>query len=357
MISRQKRIVILSPAIGRAGGADKATYLLAKNYALLGFKVDVFATSKELSISSDKISIHKPLFNKGYRWSIPQKLLILQLYVFSLLRPLYFIHGVGLTKEMLYALRILSNRKILLWETTEANPGNKFVCQKIFDRLENVHFMLAPSQTIAQNIRRNYSFTGEIRILPFWVEWSPDIQTKNRIRNSKILYVGRLDLDKGFDTLFDAIRNLKGQLNLELDICGRGDYKTLEKLAVDLPEVKIHRWVSDSELERYYSEADFLVLPSKHEGYPLSLLEACGKRIPVIATKVGSIPEVFSSSRAALLFNKDDADELADLLKTAYSENNDQYAIRSGEARMLFESLCASDKVQQSLSGVIKDLV
>lgn len=53
------------------------------------------------------------------------------------------------------------------------------------------------------------------------------------------------------------------------------------------------------------------MLPSLHDGYPLSLLEACARRTPVIATTVGSIPELFDGRACALLVRPRDTTDLS----------------------------------------------
>jgi len=61
----------------------------------------------------------------------------------------------------------------------------------------------------------------------------------------------------------------------------------------------------------YYSIADVFLLPSHSEGCPNVLLEAMAAGVPVVATKVGGIPEVVTNGRDAILVNKHDPAGLA----------------------------------------------
>src|SRR5439155_6345038 len=79
----------------------------------------------------------------------------------------------------------------------------------------------------------------------------------------------------------------------------------LESLARDVGVAQRVRFVgsvAQSDLPRYYSAADALVLASRREGWPNVLLEAMACGTPVIAARVGGTPEVVTSPVAGVLF-------------------------------------------------------
>ncbi len=337
-------IFILTPAIGVMGGADKASKLLAEKYADSGFIVHVFATSCQIKSTHPNISIHPPILNKGHKWKLPQRSLVTKMaYYCRRYKPCY-IYTVGLTFEVRLALQYLNKYKIRVWETTQANEGNKFVDQQAIKLLHKANAVIVPSATIKANVINNYGYSGVIIKLPFWVEWIPDEGMPQRIsRNNKILYIGRIDLDKGFDILFDALRKI--DFPLSIDICGRGDEATIKKMATDLHEVTIHGFTPDEKLNKLREQADFIILPSKHEGYPLTLIEAMGYYKPVIASDVGSIPEVFEGCMGAVIFPNHNANVLAILLKKLYQESNEAYKQRMIESRAKYNTLMQEIKL------------
>jgi len=71
--------------------------------------------------------------------------------------------------------------------------------------------------------------------------------------------------------------------------------------------------LSDAGLERFYASLDVLVVPSRHEGFGLPVLEAMARGVPVLAARATSLPEV--GGEAALYFDPDDPEELAERLR------------------------------------------
>ena len=183
--------------------------------------------------------------NYGHRWRIPQISLIIKLLFNCWINKPRYIHCIGLTFEIKLALKFLKKYKLVVWETTEANKENRFVYHGIIPYLKHAIMILAPSQTIKQNILTNYQYSGIINILPFWTDWLPKIYVTDKKRTGHLLYVGRLDIDKGFDCLFNALRQLNNKFNLHIDICGRGNIDSIKKLAYNLEKVTFHGFANN----------------------------------------------------------------------------------------------------------------
>ena len=97
------------------------------------------------------------------------------------------------------------------------------------------------------------------------------------IKNFKLLYVGRIRLEKGIFSLINLIKNRK---NISLTIVG-AERQTSYK--INQSNVKIKFTESNKlKLIKYYDEHNVFVLPSYTEGHPMALLEALARRRPVI---------------------------------------------------------------------------
>lgn len=129
-----------------------------------------------------------------------------------------------------------------------------------------------------------------------------------------VLAIGRLEPEKGFDLLIEAISKVDSIL---LKIIGSGSQET--KLQNKIKEHKLESKVellgekSREEVRDYLQRCQFLVLPSHYETFGNVLLEtiSCGK--PVVSTKCGGPNEIVSDSVGIL--SQVDADDLADKIK------------------------------------------
>jgi glycosyltransferase involved in cell wall biosynthesis len=126
--------------------------------------------------------------------------------------------------------------------------------------------------------------------------------------------IGRLDAMKAHDILIRAIAQVEG---VHAVILGEGDQRaTLEKLAADLEvsdRISMPGWVENPRSR--LPELDVLVMPSRSEGFPLAVVEAMLAARPVIATRVGSMPEAIIDGETGILIEKNDVTGLAKALK------------------------------------------
>jgi glycosyltransferase involved in cell wall biosynthesis len=129
--------------------------------------------------------------------------------------------------------------------------------------------------------------------------------------------VGRLTPVKGIHHLLKAARLiLKARQDVVFVIAGDGPLKNeLRKMA---RELEIHDSVLflgfREDVIEVMSMMDVFVLTSLHEGIPLSLLEAMGLGLPVVATKVGGIPEVIEDGRSGILVQPGSAEAIAEAI-------------------------------------------
>lgn len=111
----------------------------------------------------------------------------------------------------------------------------------------------------------------------------------------KILAIGRLSKEKGFNYLINAVAELnRSGSSVHLSLFGEGREKeSLNELANSLGQqncISLNGFVSDP--YKIFNEFDVLVMPSLTEGIPITLLEAMRGKISIVASSVGGIPEV-----------------------------------------------------------------
>ena len=130
----------------------------------------------------------------------------------------------------------------------------------------------------------------------------------------KIVAVGRLSTEKGFEFLLKALTHVVNKfVDVSLVILGEGGKRQkLQNLINRLKlqeRVKMPGFVQDAAAT--FSCFDLLVMPSLTEGLPITLLEAMRAKLPVIASRVGGIPTVIKNGDSGFLVNPGDEKELA----------------------------------------------
>ena len=143
------------------------------------------------------------------------------------------------------------------------------------------------------------------------------------------LFVGRLASNKGLLTLIDAFAEIAhedpaGHLVLVGEDGGARPAVEARVRSLGLERrVHILGHVEDEPLlAAAYREARLTVLPSDYEAFGLVLLESLARGTPVVATRVGGIPEVVDDERAGLLVPPGSAPELARALHAVWTDRD-----------------------------------
>jgi len=115
----------------------------------------------------------------------------------------------------------------------------------------------------------------------------------------RVLFVGRLERQKGVDVLYSVMSTLGSRasaivVGAPVASAGLGDCHPPGNVAVI-------GWRSRTDIEALYARADVLVLPSLWEALPLVALEAMRAGLPVVASRVGGIPEIIDEGVTGLL--------------------------------------------------------
>jgi glycosyltransferase involved in cell wall biosynthesis len=162
-----------------------------------------------------------------------------------------------------------------------------------------------------------------------------------KVKDIAMIFVGDIDRVKGIYELINAFMLLKGKYsNLHLILLGNGpDLQTVRNMtllnsstrAIHFMDTRPH-----DEVFQCLKAADLFVLPTYNEGLPNALLEAMACGLPIIATKVGGIPEVVRNGINGILIEPMNSGALYHAMDFVLS-NNDIAEMMARKGKMLVE--------------------
>lgn len=175
-------------------------------------------------------------------------------------------------------------------------------------------------------------------IFPTFTDLDEFLEEKNINFGNVVLLVGRNDPVKGVKYLEEAFSKIKNDfLDFRLSLVGEG-----------LTEGKL----SLEEVRRRVSGCYCLVVPSISEGLPRVILEAMALAKPVIASRVGGIPELVKDNENGFLFEVGNVQELAEKLRILLS--NRKMAVEMGKrGRELVRSKFSNEKYLENYLQMI----
>jgi len=160
------------------------------------------------------------------------------------------------------------------------------------------------------------------------------------------IYVGGLVETKGMNELVGAGEPLlRSHLNFQLVCVGDGPCRDRIAAVADRVgrrgAVVLAGDVAPDEVFLYLQASDFLVLPSHSEGLPQAVIEAMNCGLPVVATRVGGVPEAVIDGRTGLLVEARNVEQLRAAM--ARMVGDETYRLASGQeglarAREVFDS-------------------
>jgi glycogen(starch) synthase len=151
----------------------------------------------------------------------------------------------------------------------------------------------------------------------------------------QLLSVGRLVQEKGFDLALAAFASIRARFpTASLVIAGDGhEGEKLRRHASDLDvsaAVRFAGLVGPDTVTELINNATVVLIPSRLEGFGLVALEAALMARPVVATRVGGLPEIIIHGETGLLSEPEDAQALAENVEFLLS--HPEQAERMGQA-------------------------
>ena len=240
--------------------------------------------------------------------------------------------------------------------------------RKAFHRVLFLETRYTKEVSISECFLKAVNVNEAVQVVPYGVQMEPfdAMESRRAPEQFNVLYVGRLEHEKGIDVLLQAAAKvieskgfIQSHKDFSLHLAGEGsDRKTFEKLAQTLgiqKYVRFYGLLGEQDLIGLYKSCDLFVLPSRNEALPLSVLEAGAARLPILATTQGDLRNVVLENVNGHLVEPDDVDELAYYLEH-YASNPHLEALGQASYDIVSQEY-SWDKSMQKMLRIYEDLM
>ena len=176
---------------------------------------------------------------------------------------------------------------------------------------EKIDLYICPSYFMKEKLLTNPIYRNKTVAIHNFIE---EIKEFGPIEKEEyVLYFGRLSVEKGFEMFLNTCKQLP---DIKFKIAGTGP---MEQLCKDISNVEYVGFKTGKELDALISQAKFSVYPSIwYENCPLSVLESESLGTPVLATKMGGIPELIEDGETGELLEEISEKELRSKMEKLY---------------------------------------
>jgi len=207
-------------------------------------------------------------------------------------------------------VRVGNRREILTPDKTRGH----LLCQRL--AYKAAHAVVANSTAAAEQLRREGVPARKIRTITNGVDcdtFAPAAPGAPRSRR-RVITVANLRTEKGHDTLIDAIPQVIGR-RPDTEFVFVGDGPLREELRNRVTRLGVGAHVTflgeRGDVPALLAQSDVFVLPSRSEACPNGILEAMAAGLPIVASRVGGIPELVVSDSTGILVEPDRPEALA----------------------------------------------
>lgn len=315
------KIIQIIPSLG-VGGAENVCETLTKELERMGHSVLV------VSLYSEKTILTERMLKSGCKLVFLEKKKGTDLNCVRKLRRLIISEKPDVIHTHLYALKYAAlaaiGTKLPIIHTVhniaskEASKIDQLINRLIYSM--RIAKPVALSNEIQKTIVEMYKLDHKlVPVIKNGVDMSKCIIKKNYEKNEpfRVVHIGRFFEQKNHSLMINAMNTLARTNNIHLDFYGDGPL--MEACISSVKEQCLEQFISfrgvSSDVFPILTNADVFILPSKWEGVPISIIEAMGTGLPIIATKVGGITDMLENEKSALLIDPIEEDLINALVR------------------------------------------
>jgi len=179
----------------------------------------------------------------------------------------------------------------------------------------NITAVISPSKFVMDLVQNNGFFHKSKKfVIQHGIDNTKKIKAKLE-SSDEFLYFGRLDEPKGIQVAIEAFRKNLSK-DIKLHIAGSGPYENeLKNFANGDQRIIFHGYLEKEKLELLINQCSYLIVPSIwYEPFGLVIIESLNRGMPVIASKIGAIPEIITNEYNGFLFEPGDSYSLSNII-------------------------------------------
>jgi len=244
----------------------------------------------------------------------------------------------------------------------ELGPIRKKITLKELNRLD---ILIVASHNWQKILQENCGIKTKIRIISNPID---KIFEKEAIKFKKhegntILFVGRIDTEKGVLDIIEAANLLKNRINKEFIFAGsatkRNDLNKFKNLVHKYNlenEINLKGMVIGKEKINLFRQASIFLLPSYIENFPLVIIEAAAAGLPIIATLVGALTDFFKHNESIMFIESGNINQLAKAIEVLINDKAKREKLARG-AREVFSTKLSRQEIMFSLDKAYQEIL
>ncbi len=326
----------------------KLAEALSKKYA---YEVDIFTKSMQGSLSKEEKAVENlegVRIHRLTQWSLLFALLLFCRLLFSWRSyRIYHAHD-ALSAIIMKCASWITRIPTVLTIHDHAIFMRGRSIRKILHRIMFLETKYDHEISVTERFLKLKNINKNILFIPDGIDTVQFDKVENKVNQDRFaaLYVGSLNHNKGVDNLLKALQKvlssaefIQSRKDFVFHIIGEGpELANLKNLAKDLEISKYLRFygkLSQDSLVKLFKNSQFFVLPSRWDGLPQGLLQACAASLPILATDVGDVRRLVLDNQNGYIVPAEDVNELAYYIE--YFALNPQLAQMGKYSRVLIE--------------------
>lgn len=332
--SQHMKIAFLIQDISTAGGTERTTCCLAEQLRLQGHEVSIvsaFKSEKNACYSADNVEICY-LTEKPYTaqlgivarlWLLVQA--VSKVRKCAVMKDADWIICQKIAATVLAFMAGFRHKSIAAehFKYGMYTPFLRRIRHRLYSRMRAVVTLTEKDKHlfVQEHLREVYCIPNMVSVTPMpYHGWD----------SNRIISVGRLTMQKGYDLLLQAVAKIADEMgDFYIDIYGDGEEREAlvsQCQRLNLTE-KVHFRGYTTSIENEYANSAFYVMSSRFEGFPMVLLEAAACGLPIVSFDCPEGPAILLKNGGGILVEKENVNALSAAILTMIQnpEKRQQY--------------------------------